>query len=92
MVSLSIFIPLGVTLAQEFGIADPVALGLTLGMGGCLAHLLPSGTASNAIVAGAGWLRVRVMLTQGLLILPVHTVVLTMVTYPVAKLVLLWAM
>ena len=85
LVSLSIFIPLSATMAQAFGTAHPVALGLTLGMAGCLAHLLPSGTITNAIVAGSGWLRVPAMLSKGLPILFVHALVLTAVTYPLAK-------
>ena len=53
MVTLAVIMPLGLTLAQSLKIADPVALGLVLGIGPSLDYLLPSGTTTNAIVAGS---------------------------------------
>jgi sodium-dependent dicarboxylate transporter 2/3/5 len=85
LVSISIFVPLGVTLSQALGVGSPVAVGLTLGMGAGLAYLLPSATTSNAIVAGSGWLRVGQMLRYGALLGVVHALVLAGFTYPLAK-------
>jgi sodium-dependent dicarboxylate transporter 2/3/5 len=88
MVTLAIFVPLGLTLSQSLGVADPAALGLVLGMGTSLAHLLPSGTTTNAIVAGSGFLRISTMVRHGAGLVVLHTIVLALVGYPVAKLVL----
>ena len=51
MVTLAIFVPLGITLAQNLQVADPVAVGVILGIGPSLDYMLPSGTTTNAIVA-----------------------------------------
>lgn len=88
MVTLAIFVPLGLTLSQSLGIADPVALGVVLGIGPSLDYLLPSGTTTNAIVAGSGFLRVSTMVRHGIILFVIHTLVLALVGYPLAKLVL----
>ncbi|MBI2219744.1 MAG: anion permease [Acidobacteria bacterium] len=88
MVTLAIFVPLGLTLSSSLGVGDPAALGIILGMGTSLAHLLPSGTTTNAIVAGSGFLRVRTMVRHGALLFLLHTLLLALVGYPLAKLVL----
>lgn len=88
MVTLAIFVPLGLTLSQSLGVGDPAALGLVLGMGTSLAHLLPSGTTTNAIVAGSGFLRISTMVRHGAALVVVHTLVLALVGYPLAKWVL----
>ena len=88
MVTLAIFLPLGLTLSQSLGIAEPVALGVVLGMGPSLDYLLPSGTTTNAIVAGSGYLRVSTMIRHGTILYFVHTLLLAFVGYPLAKLVL----
>ena len=88
MVTLAIFLPLGLTLSQSLGIAEPVALGVVLGMGPSLDYLLPSGTTTNAIVAGSGYLRVATMIRHGIILYFVHTLLLAFVGYPLAKLVL----
>jgi solute carrier family 13 (sodium-dependent dicarboxylate transporter), member 2/3/5 len=88
MVTLAIFVPLGMTLAQSLGIADPVAVAIVLGIGVSLAHVLPSGTTTNAIVAGSGFLRVSTMVRQGVILVIVHTLLLTYVGYPLSKLVM----
>jgi solute carrier family 13 (sodium-dependent dicarboxylate transporter), member 2/3/5 len=88
MVTLAIFVPLGLTLSQSLGIADPVALGVVLGIGPSLDYLLPSGTTTNAIVAGSGYLRVSTMVRHGIILFVVHTLLLAFVGYPLARLVL----
>lgn len=88
LVCVSIFVPLGVTLSKALGVGDPVAVGIVLGICASLAYILPSGSTTNAIVAGSGWLRLGVMLRQGLVLSVVHTFVVTFLTYPLAKAVL----
>ena len=88
MVTLAIFLPLGITLAQSLGVADPVALGVVLGIGPSLDYLLPSGTTTNAIVSGSGYLRVATMVRHGAILFVVHTLLLAGVGYPLARLVL----
>jgi sodium-dependent dicarboxylate transporter 2/3/5 len=88
LVCVSIFVPLGVTLSSALGIGQPVAVGVVMGIGASLAYMLPSGSSTNAIVAGSGWLRIGVMLRQGLLLMALHSLVITFVTYPLAKAVL----
>lgn len=85
MVTLAIFVPLGITLAQGLQVADPVAVGVILGIGPSLDYMLPSGTTTNAIVAGSGYLRVATMVRHGALLFIVHTLLLTFVGYPLAK-------
>lgn len=87
MVTLAIFLPLGLTLSQGLGIADPVGLGIVLGMGPSLDYMLPSGTTTNAIVAGSGYLRVSTMIRHGVILYVVHTLLLAFVGYPLAKLI-----
>jgi solute carrier family 13 (sodium-dependent dicarboxylate transporter), member 2/3/5 len=88
MVTLAIFVPLGLTLAQGLGVADPVALGIVLGIGPSLDYLLPSGTTTNAIVAGSGYLRVSTMVRHGAILFLIHTLLLAFVGYPLSKLVM----
>jgi sodium-dependent dicarboxylate transporter 2/3/5 len=88
LVCVSIFVPLGVTLSTALGVGHPVALGVVLGICASLAYMLPSGSTTNAIVAGSGWLRISVMLRQGIVLTVLHTLVVTFVTYPLAKAVL----
>jgi sodium-dependent dicarboxylate transporter 2/3/5 len=88
MVTLAIFLPLGLTLAKGLGIADPAAVGMVLGIGPSLAYLLPSGTTTNAIVAGSGYLRVSQMIRYGAALCVLHALLLAFVAYPLAKLVL----
>lgn len=90
MVTLAIFVPLGLTLSQSLGIADPVALGVVLGIGPSLDYLLPSGTTTNAIVAGSGYLRVSTMVRHGSVLFVVHSLLLALLGYPLAKFVLAW--
>jgi sodium-dependent dicarboxylate transporter 2/3/5 len=85
MVTLAIFVPLGITLAQSLQIADPVAVGVILGIGPSLDYMLPSGTTTNAIVAGSGYLRVETMVRKGAMLFVIHTLLLTYVGYPLAK-------
>ena len=88
MVTLAIFVPLGLTMSQSLGIADPVALGVVLGIGPSLDYLLPSGTTTNAIVAGSGYLRVSTMVRHGIILFVIHTLLLAFVGYPLARFVL----
>jgi len=88
MVTLAIFVPLGLTLAQGLAVADPVALGIVLGIGPSLDYMLPSGTTTNAIVAGSGYLRVSTMVRHGAILFLVHTLLLAFVGYPLSKLVM----
>jgi len=88
LVTLTVFLPLGLAVAKGFGQAHPAALAVILGMGASLDYLLPSGTTTNAIVAGSGWMRVSVMLRYGLVIALATAIVLTLLSYPLAKLLL----
>lgn len=88
LVSLAVFLPLGLTLSQALAIGDPVAVGFVLGVAPSLAYVLPSGTTTNAIVAGSGYLRVSTMLRSGLVLVIVHGILLAFVGYPLAKLIL----
>jgi sodium-dependent dicarboxylate transporter 2/3/5 len=88
MVTLTILLPLGVTMAKALGVADPVAIGVILGIGVSLDYSLPSGTTTNAIVAGSGYLRVRTMIRYGVPLSFVHAILLTFVGYPLAKFIL----
>jgi len=88
LVSTAIFVPLGITLSASLRIGDPVAIGVLLGMSASLAYALPSGTTTNAIVAGSGWLRIDLMLRFGVLLMVLHALLMAAVVYPVAKLVL----
>jgi solute carrier family 13 (sodium-dependent dicarboxylate transporter), member 2/3/5 len=91
MVTLAIFVPLGISIAQGLQIADPVAVGVILGIGPSLDYMLPSGTTTNAIVAGSGYLRVATMIRHGALLFIMHTLLLTFVGYPLAKWVVSWS-
>jgi sodium-dependent dicarboxylate transporter 2/3/5 len=88
MVTLTMLLPLGVTIARALGVADPVAIGVVLGIGTSLDYSLPSGTTTNAIVAGSGYLRVTTMVRYGVPLSLLHAVLLTFVGYPLAKLVM----
>jgi solute carrier family 13 (sodium-dependent dicarboxylate transporter), member 2/3/5 len=85
MVTLAIFVPLGIAIAQSLQVADPVAVGVILGIGPSLDYMLPSGTTTNAIVAGSGYLRVSTMVRHGAMLFVLHTLLLTFVGYPLAK-------
>jgi solute carrier family 13 (sodium-dependent dicarboxylate transporter), member 2/3/5 len=85
LVSLALFLPLGLTLSQSLGIGDPTAVGFVLGVAPSLAYLLPSGTTTNAIVAGSGYLRVGTMVRYGAIVVVLHAALLTGIGYPLAK-------
>jgi solute carrier family 13 (sodium-dependent dicarboxylate transporter), member 2/3/5 len=88
LVSLTIFMPVGITLSTTFEIGSPLAVGMVIGIGLSLAYLLPSGTTTNAIVAGSGYLRVATMLRLGIVVVILHAFLLTVIGYPLAKLIL----
>ncbi|HEY8551623.1 MAG TPA: SLC13 family permease [Vicinamibacterales bacterium] len=88
MVALTILLPLGISIASGLGIADSAAVGLLIGIGISLDYSLPSGTTTNAIVAGSGYLRVATMIRYGVPLSVIHAVLLTFVGYPLAKLIL----
>ncbi len=88
MVALTMLLPLGMTIAKAIGVADPVAIGVVVGIGISLDYSLPSGTTTNAIVAGSGYLRVSTMIRYGVPLSVIHAVLLTFVGYPLAKLVM----
>jgi solute carrier family 13 (sodium-dependent dicarboxylate transporter), member 2/3/5 len=85
MVTVAIFVPLGIAIAQSLQVADPVAVGVILGIGPSLDYMLPSGTTTNAIVAGSGYLRVSTMVRHGATLFVLHTLLLTFIGYPLAK-------
>ncbi len=85
LVSLSIFMPLGLTLSASLEIGSPIAVGMVLGIGPSLAYLLPSGTTTNAIIAGSGYLRIATMLRLGIVVVVLHAFLLTVVGYPLAR-------
>lgn len=88
MVTLTVLLPLGVTMARAIGVADPAAIGFILGVGVSLDYSLPSGTTTNAIAAGSGYLRVSTMIRYGIPLSFVHAILLTFIGYPLAKLIL----
>jgi sodium-dependent dicarboxylate transporter 2/3/5 len=85
LVTMSIFLPFGLALFSGLHIGHPAALGLVLGMGASMDYLLPSGTTTNAIVAASGWMRISAMLRYGLVIAFGTAIVLTCLSYPLAK-------
>ncbi len=88
LVTTAIFVPLGITLSLSLGIGDPAAIGVMLGMSASLAYALPSGTTTNAIVAGSGWLNIGSMFRYGALLMALHALLLSFCVYPVAKWIL----
>lgn len=88
LVTVAVFLPVGLTLSMSLGIGDPVAVGVVLGMGPSLSYALPSGTTTNAIVAGTGWLGLGMMARYGTLLMVLHAVVMTVCVYPLAKFLL----
>jgi sodium-dependent dicarboxylate transporter 2/3/5 len=88
LVTTAIFVPLGITLSLSLGIGDPVAIGVMLGMSASLAYALPSGTTTNAIVAGSGWLSIGSMFRYGAVLMVLHALLLGFCVYPVAKWIL----
>ncbi len=88
LVSLTIFMPIGLTLSSTLGIGSPLAVGMVIAIGLSLAYLLPSGTPTNAIVAGSGYLRVSTMARLGIVVVLLHSFLLTVIGYPLAKLIL----
>jgi sodium-dependent dicarboxylate transporter 2/3/5 len=88
LVTTAVFMPLGLTLSLSLGIGNPVAFGVLLGIGPSLSYALPSGTTTNAIVAGSGWLRIGLMVRYGVPLMILHAVIMTICVYPFAKVVL----
>jgi sodium-dependent dicarboxylate transporter 2/3/5 len=88
LVTTAIFVPLGITLSASLGIGHPAAIGVLLGMSASLAYALPSGTTTNAIVAGSGWIGLGLMLRYGVLLMVLHALLMTGLVYPFAKLIL----
>lgn len=88
LVTTAIFVPLGLTLSLSLGLGEPVALGVLLGIAPSLSYALPSGTTTNAIVAGSGWVDLGMMLRHGALLILLHALIMTALVYPFAKLVL----
>jgi solute carrier family 13 (sodium-dependent dicarboxylate transporter), member 2/3/5 len=88
LVTVVAVVPPALAMAMAVDIADPVALGVVLTMCASLDYALPSGTTTNAIVAGTGWIRLGTMARNGFLLSLIQTVILTLVVYPIAKYVL----
>jgi len=88
LVTTAIFVPLGITISASLGIGNPAAVGVILGMSASLAYALPSGTTTNAIVAGSGWIDLGFMARYGVLLMIVHAVLMAFAVYPLAKLLL----
>jgi sodium-dependent dicarboxylate transporter 2/3/5 len=88
LVTIVAVVPPALAMAMAVDIADPVALGVVLTMCASLDYALPSGTTTNAIVAGTGWIRLGTMARNGAVLSLVQTVILTFVVYPIAKFVL----
>jgi sodium-dependent dicarboxylate transporter 2/3/5 len=88
LVTVVAVVPPALAMAQAVNTADPVALGVVLTMCASLDYALPSGTTTNAIVAGTGWIRLGTMARHGALLSLVQTVILTFLVYPLAKLIL----
>lgn len=85
LVTTAIFVPLGITMSQSLQIGEPAALGIVLGMSASLAYALPSGTTTNAIVAGSGWVNPGVMFRHGVALMLLHAVLLAFCVYPFAS-------
>jgi sodium-dependent dicarboxylate transporter 2/3/5 len=88
LVTVVAVVPPALAMAIAVGLADPVALGVVLTMCASLDYALPSGTTTNAIVAGTGWIRLGTMARNGAVLSLIQTLILTFVVYPVAKYVL----
>ena len=75
-------------LAGAAGIANPVAMGMTIAAASCYAFALPSATTATALVIGSGWVPVKFMLRYGLLLILPVVVLFTFFFYPLAAAVL----
>ena len=85
LVTVVAVVPPAIAMAMAVHVADPVALGVILTMSASLDYALPSGTTTNAVVAGTGWIRLGVMARNGAMLSIVQAVILTLIVYPVAK-------
>jgi sodium-dependent dicarboxylate transporter 2/3/5 len=85
LVTVVAVVPPALAMAQAVGTVDPVPLGVVLTMCASLDYALPSGTTTNAIVAGTGWIRLGTMARNGALLSLIQTMILTFLVYPVAK-------
>ena len=88
LVTTAIFVPLGLTLSLSLGVGHPLAIGIILGIAPSLDYILPSGTTTNAIVAGTGWLRIGMMARMGTILAILHAFIIALLVYPFAKWVL----
>ena len=85
LVTVVAVVPSALATALAVDTADPVALGVVLTMCASLDYALPSGTTTNAIVAGTGWIRLGTMARNGALLSLIQAVILTFLVYPVAR-------
>jgi sodium-dependent dicarboxylate transporter 2/3/5 len=85
LVTVVAVVPPALATALAVGTADPVALGVVLTMCASLDYALPSGTTTNAVVAGTGWIRLGTMARNGAVLSLIQTLILTFLVYPVAK-------
>ena len=85
LVTVVAVVPPALATALAVNIADPVALGVVLTMCASLDYALPSGTTTNAVVAGTGWIRLGTMARNGALLSLIQAMILTFLVYPVAK-------
>jgi sodium-dependent dicarboxylate transporter 2/3/5 len=88
LVTVVAVVPPAVAMSLSLHVADPVALGVILTMCASLDYALPSGTTTNAIVAGTGWIRLGRMARDGALLSVIQSFILTLIVYPAAKFLL----
>ena len=88
LVTIAAVVPPALAMTVALDAADPIALGVILTMCASLDYALPSGTTTNAIVAGTGWIRLGRMARDGALLSLIQAFILTFLVYPMAKYVL----
>jgi sodium-dependent dicarboxylate transporter 2/3/5 len=88
LVTVVAVVPPALAMSLALNTADPIALGVILTMSASLDYALPSGTTTNAIVAGTGWIRLGKMARDGALLSLIQAFILTLLVYPIAKYVL----
>lgn len=80
----SAFLPVAYSMAQSLGI-DPMLLMMTVTLSASFAFMLPTGTPTNAIAFGSGYIDIPDMIRAGAVIKVIAVIVFPVVLYCVAK-------
>ncbi|CAK7019667.1 MAG: Sodium-dependent dicarboxylate transporter SdcS [Desulfovibrio sp.] len=80
----SAFLPVAYGMAKSLGI-DPMLLMMTVTLSASFAFMLPSGTPTNAIAFGSGYIDIPDMMKAGIVVKLIAVVVFPIVLYVIAK-------